>query len=204
MATYTRVPGAPTDTPVQAPATGFRGFLSRLSEAAQSAVAQQKPWGEVFDRHAFGKPDSLADASGRIRKNVSYFRVNYFICLLGLILLSLLWHPGSFFVVALLLVAWAFFFVYRTQPLVIFNRTFSDIEVLGLMGLLTVVVVFLLTDAGSLLISTVVFGFLVICAHAAFRVPDDLFLDEQQSSGGFLSFLGGSVPQPAVSSVSRV
>ncbi|KAJ7538036.1 hypothetical protein O6H91_11G032200 [Diphasiastrum complanatum] len=110
----------------------------------------------------------------------------------------------SLFAIAFLLAAWAFLFVYRSEPLVLFNRTFSEKEVLALMSVITVVVVFLLTDVGSLLMSAVMFGFLIVCAHAAFRVPDDLFLDEQPSSGGFLSFLGENVPKPATIPVSRV
>ncbi|CAD5320738.1 unnamed protein product [Arabidopsis thaliana] len=44
-------------------------------------------------------------------------------------------------------------------------------------------------------------GVALICAHGAFRAPEDLFLDEQEPAAtGFLSFLGGapSSAAPAV------
>lgn len=57
---------------------------------------------------------------------------------------------------------------------------------------LTIFVVFL-TAVGSLLISALMVGLAIVCAHGAFRVPEDLFLDDQEvSSSGFLSFLGGA------------
>ncbi|KAF8406563.1 hypothetical protein HHK36_008651 [Tetracentron sinense] len=38
----------------------------------------------------------------------------------------------------------------------------------------------LFTSVGSLLISTLMIGFAIVCAHGAFRVPEDLFLDDQE------------------------
>lgn len=74
----------------------------------------------------------------------------------------------------------------------ILGRTFSDRETLGLLLLLSLVVVFM-TSVGSLLISAILVGAGIVCAHGAFRVPDDLFLDETEpASIGFLSFLGGA------------
>lgn len=56
----------------------------------------------------------------------------------------------------------------------------------------TIIVVFL-TSVGSLLISAVLVGLAVVCAHGAFRMPEDLFLDDQEPlQTGFLSFIGGA------------
>lgn len=83
--------------------------------------------------------------------------------------------------------------------MVIFGRTFSDRETLGILVVLTIVVVFL-TTVGSLLISALMVGFALVCAHGAFRVPEDLFLDEQEpGNAGFLSFLGGAASSAAAS-----
>jgi hypothetical protein len=62
---------------------------------------------------------------------------------------------------------------------------------------LTIVIVFL-TSVGSLLISALMVGLGIVCAHSAFRVPEDLFLDEQEPTVGFLSFLGGGGSQSPV------
>jgi hypothetical protein len=88
--------------------------------------------------------------------------------------------------------------------LVILGRTFSERETLGILVVLTIVVIFL-TSVGSLLISALMVGFALVCAHGAFRVPDDLFLDDQEpASAGFLSFLGGGASSAAVAAAPAV
>lgn len=88
--------------------------------------------------------------------------------------------------------------------MVIFGRTFADREILGILVVLTVFVVFL-TSVGSLLISGLMIGLGIVCVHGAFRMPEDLFLDEQEPlNSGFLSFLGGAASSAAASSVSHV
>ncbi|NMR96155.1 PRA1 family protein, partial [Vibrio parahaemolyticus] len=74
----------------------------------------------------------------------------------------------------------------------ILGRTFSDFETLALLSAFTVFVVFL-TSVGSVLVSALMLGVAVVCLHGAFRVPEDLFLDDQDNSQatGFLSFLRG-------------
>ncbi|KAK7859143.1 pra1 family protein b2, partial [Quercus suber] len=74
------------------------------------------------------------------------------------------------------------------QPLVILGRTFFDCEI-GLL-LLTVIVIFP-TTVGSFLISMLMLGLAIMCAHDAFRVQEDLFLDDQELANSVvLSFLG--------------
>ncbi|XP_006603265.1 PRA1 family protein B4-like [Glycine max] len=85
-----------------------------------------------------------------------------------------------------LLASWSFLYLFRPldQPIVLFERTF----------------VILPTSVGSLLISSLMVGLAIVCAHGAFRVPEDLFLDNQEpNSSGFLSFLGS-----AAAAVARV
>lgn len=81
--------------------------------------------------------------------------------------------------------------------MVIGGRTFSDREIMGILVVSTIVVVFL-TSVGSLLISALLVGLAVVCAHGAFRMPEDLFLDEQEPiNSGFLSFIGGAASSAA-------
>ncbi|THF96042.1 hypothetical protein TEA_010809 [Camellia sinensis var. sinensis] len=91
---------------------------------------------------------------------------------------------------------WLFLYVFRPSdpPLLIFGRTFTERETLGILVLSTVLVIFL-TSVGSVLISALMVGLAIICGHGALRVPEDLFLDEQEpvaSATGFLSFLAGA------------
>ena len=50
---------------------------------------QRKPTNEFFDRTAVDKPASMGEAWIRIRKNASYFRVNYAIIIVSTMCLSL-------------------------------------------------------------------------------------------------------------------
>ncbi|XP_010264530.1 PREDICTED: PRA1 family protein B4-like [Nelumbo nucifera] len=183
--------------PIATPA--FRAFISRLSETVRHGLSQRRPWSELVDRSAFSRPDSLTEAASRARKNFSYFRINYVTLITAVLALSLLSHPFSLLVLLCLLAAWLFLYLFRPSdpPLVLFGRTFSDRETLGILIVLTAVVVFL-TSVGSLLISALMLGVAIVCAHGAFRVPEDLFLDDQEpATAGFLSFLGGAASSAA-------
>ncbi|KMS99456.1 hypothetical protein BVRB_2g044550 [Beta vulgaris subsp. vulgaris] len=192
-----------SSTPMTTPA--FRSFLSRLTTSARHTFSQARPWYELIDRTAFSRPENLTDAISRIRKNASYFRVNYLTLISAVLALFLISHIFSLLVLLSLLASWCFLYFFRPsdQPVLLFGRTFSDREMLGILSLLTVIVVFL-TSVGSLLISAVLSGLLVVSAHGAFRVPEDLFLDEQEGpNSGLLSFLGGAASSAAVAAASN-
>ncbi|KAL8520314.1 hypothetical protein ACS0TY_011020 [Phlomoides rotata] len=190
-------PQSESQPPIATPA--FRSFIYRLNTTVRQGLAQRRPWLELIDRSSFSRPDSITDAASRVRKNFSYFRVNYISLLAVSLALSLLSHPFSLLVLISLLAAWLFLYLFRPsdQPLVIGGRTFSDREILGILVVSTIVVVFL-TSVGSLLISALLVGLAVVCAHGAFRMPEDLFLDDQEpANSGFLSFLGGAASSAA-------
>ncbi|WVZ16078.1 hypothetical protein V8G54_009060 [Vigna mungo] len=183
-------PGAVlTDAPANNPA--FRAFINHLSTSLRHGLDQRRPWAELADRSAFSKPESFSEATLRVRKNFSYFRVNYYAVVSLILAISLLTNPFSLVLLAGLLASWTFLYLFRPsdQPLVILGRTF---------------VVFL-TSVGSVLVSALMLGVAAVCLHGAFRVPEDLFLDEQDASQttGFLSFLRGpaavATAVPAVS-----
>ncbi|KAJ4892049.1 PRA1 family protein B2 [Raphanus sativus] len=182
----------------------FRTFLSRLSSSLRDGLSQRRPWLELADRSSFARPDSLTDSISRIRKNLAYFKVNYAAIVSLVLAFSLLSHPFSLLVLLSLLGAWMFLYLFRSsdQPLVIFGRGFSDRETLLGLVVATVVVVFM-TSVGSLLTSALTVGVAVVCLHGAFRVPDDLFLDEQEpaANAGLLSFIGNSAATSAAASV---
>ncbi|XP_033147751.1 PRA1 family protein B4-like [Brassica rapa] len=126
--------------------------------------------------------------------NYSYFKVNYLAVATAIVGFSLVTHPFSLAFLLCLLASWLFFYLLRPSdhPVVVFGRTFSDMETLGCLILFSVFVVFL-TDVGSVLVSAVMVGVALVCAHGAFRAPEDLFLDEQETAAtGFLSFLGNA------------
>lgn len=196
--------GAQSQPPIATPA--FRAFLSRFTSSIRQGLSQRRPWYELVDRSALARPENLTDAYSRIRKNLPYFKVNYITLLVVVLAFSLLSHPLSLLVLLGLLAAWVLLYLFRPsdQPLVIFGRTFSDRETLGALVVMTVFVVFL-TSVGSLLISALLIGVAIVCIHGAFRVPEDLFLDDQEPvNTGFLSFLGGAASSAAAAAAPAV
>lgn len=189
--------------PIATPA--FRAFLTRLSTSVSSGFAQRRPWIELIDRTAISKPETLSEAISRIRRNYTYFRVNYITLVTAVLAFSLLSNPFSLILLLALLSGWLFLYFFRPsdQPVVILGRAFTEWETLGVLVVLTIVVVFL-TSVGSLLISAMLIGVGIVCVHGAFRVPEDLFLDEQEGSStngsgvGFLSSFVGVAGPPLV------
>ncbi|XP_073066543.1 PRA1 family protein B4-like [Primulina eburnea] len=186
-----------TATDGQQSSSAVRMFFAGISETVRSGLSNRRPWPELVDRSAFSKPESISEATLRIRKNYQYFRINYLTVVTAVLAISLLTNPFSLILLAGLLAAWMFLYLFRQSsdpPLVVFGRQFSDRETLLFLVISTVVVIFL-TSVGSVLVSALMVGVAIVCAHGAFRVPEDLFLDEQEQStgaSGFLSFFTGA------------
>ncbi|KAG5584915.1 hypothetical protein H5410_045349 [Solanum commersonii] len=187
----TSQPTAADTTQQIGPTPAFRSFINHISTTVQTGFSNRRPWSELLDRSAFSKPESISDATLRIRKNYTYFRINYLSLLAVVLAFSLLTNPFSLLTLSGLLAAWLFLYLFRPSdpPLVLFGRQFSERETLGLLIVSTVVVIFL-TSVGAVLVSALMVGLGIVCIHAAFRAPEDLFLDDQESPAtGFLSFL---------------
>ncbi|RDX85717.1 PRA1 family protein B4, partial [Mucuna pruriens] len=187
-------------TATEAPSQpAFRAILNYLSGSLRQSLSQRRPWSELTDRSALSKPLSFSEATLRVRHNVSYFRVNYYIVVSLILAVSLLSNPVSLFLLLALLGSWLFLYLLRPadQPLRLFGRTFSDFEALSLLAGATFILLFL-TSLGSLLVTAFTLSVSLVAAHAAFRVPEDLFLDERDASqpAGLLSIIRAAVAVP--------
>ncbi|XP_019162595.1 PREDICTED: PRA1 family protein B4-like [Ipomoea nil] len=197
---------APSDAGVVAafvPNPAFRSFLNQIIENVRNGLSQRRPWRELVDRSALSKPESLSEATLRIRKNYAYFRTNYYVIIAAVIGLSLLSNPFTLCLLLALLAAWLFLYVFRPvdQPLVIFGRVFSDFEILAALILSTVLVLFL-TSVGPLLVTSLLVSVAIVCAHSVFRVPEDFYFEEQQAQAqapptGIISLLTGAATKAA-------
>lgn len=176
--------------------SAVRAFLTTISENIRFGLANRRPWLELADRSAFSKPESISEATLRLRKNYNYFRTNYLTIVTAVLAISLLSNPFSLFLLSGLLAAWLFLYVFRQSsdpPIVLFGRQFSDRESLLFLIVSTVAVIFL-TSVGSVLVSALMIGVAIVSLHGAFRAPEDLFVDEQEPQGGvpgFLTLLSG-------------
>lgn len=202
---------AQTQTKAQTQTNAFAGpsfgsFLTRLSDYVRRLISRRRPWLELADRSAFSRPTSLSEATTRIRKNISYFKVNYLAVFGSVLALSLLSHPFSLLTLLSLLAAWLFLYILRPsdQPLVVLKRKFSNGETLGILIVVSLFVIFL-TNVGSLLMSASLIGAGIVCVHGGFRDPEDLFLDDQEVAGtGLFSLISGAASASAAAPSSIV
>ncbi|CAJ1808528.1 unnamed protein product [Sphenostylis stenocarpa] len=198
----TTITNTVTTAETQPSQTAFRALISYFSDSLRHSLSHRRPWPELLDRSALAKPMSFSEATVRVRHNVSYFRVNYYVVVSLILAVSLLTSPFSLVLLLALLASWLVLYLLRPsdRPLHLFGRTFTDFETLSLLAGCSFVLLFL-TPLGSLLVTAFTLSVALVAAHAAFRVPEDLFLDDRDASqpAGFLSILRAAVnvPPPA-------
>lgn len=130
---------------------------------------------------SFSFPDDFKHSLSRINTNVSYFHTNYAMIVLFVLFLSLLWHPVSLIVFIVMMVAWLFLYFLRDDPIVICGYAVDDRVVLTILSIFTVVL--LVTRATVNVVVGVSVGMAIVGLHGAFRMTDDLNVDENQGVG---------------------
>ena len=139
---------------------------------------------------------SCEQATGRIQKNLNYFKINYFLFSAAVLAFFIVTNPSSLIVLAAIAASWTYVYLVRQEPLKIGERPVSDREkLLGMSGA-SILAVFFMSSAGSIMLQAFGVALLAIGAHGSMRVPDDLFIDDANSDSGFFSFL--QPPRPGI------
>ncbi|XP_062108201.1 PRA1 family protein D [Humulus lupulus] len=162
------------------------GLTSQLKEAGQSAMATRRPWGEFFDPAALSFPPSVSDATTRLAQNLTHFRSNYAVVVLAVLFASLIFHPFPLVVLLIVFVAWVFLYFSREEPLTIAGITVDDGIVVVVLGVVTLVALFMTHVWFNFFISIAI-GAGLASLHALLRSTDDLVMDDQQLPYGQLS-----------------
>ncbi|GER46937.1 PRA1 (Prenylated rab acceptor) family protein [Striga asiatica] len=183
MTNYGTIPtsSSPSGSPVDLE------YISRAKERIKAGLGTRRPWREML--RGLGLPRSTREAVACVRENLAYFRMNYAIVILGVLFLSLLWHPISLIVFVAMMAVWLFLYFLRDEPLVVFGRLVTDRVVLVVLAVVTIFVL-LLTHATANILGSLLVGVVLVLVHAAVRRTDDLATDEE-AAGGLLRSAGG-------------
>ena len=92
----------------------------------------------------------------QIWRKLGYFQVNYALIILGIIFLSLLWHPISVIVFIIMFVAWGFCCFAIDEPLVVFGRTLKEELVIGVFSVVKFMALMLIHATMAFLIGLLI------------------------------------------------
>ena len=90
---------------------------------------------EILDRTAYQRPGSFSEATGRMSKNMNYFKINYVLFTAAVLAAFILYNPTSLIILSIVGAAWTYVYLVRTEPLKIGERPVSEREkLLGMSG----------------------------------------------------------------------
>ncbi|KAF8082140.1 hypothetical protein N665_0846s0022 [Sinapis alba] len=156
-------------------------YISHVKHRLKAGLATRRPWRSMFDVESMSLPKGFFDAISRIKTNLVYFRANYAIAVLSMLFVSLLYHPTSLLVLAILVVFWIFLYFLRDDPLVVFGHQVDDRTVMICLSVLTIGML-LFTHATGNILGSLLTAVVLVLIHAAIRRSDNLYSDEEAAA----------------------
>mmetsp|Transcript_30180 Transcript_30180/g.57964 ORF Transcript_30180/g.57964 Transcript_30180/m.57964 type:complete len:229 (+) Transcript_30180:41-727(+) len=189
---------------VEGPPTGVWGAAMETSSAF---LAKQRPWRELVNIRSFSVPNGYLDYGNRLRKNLSYFGVNYLLSLLAIAVALLAFRPTALGMLGVIAAIWVYVFVVRASEMQI-GRYVLNLKLQAIiMFFSSIVVIFYLTNVGAMLGSGMVCGAALICVHAGLRTPEqDIMAENAEGSGtlfkGLTSFVESNISKDSLDKMS--
>jgi len=175
-------------------------------EAAKGLVGRAQPWRTLLDIRALSLPNGWLDLGARVRKNLLFFAINYVVLVLGMMAMLLAFRPTTLGMLTALGMLWMYVLhVRRDEMNVLGVRLGVRAQAIALL-VLTLGVVFFLTNAAAMLSSVCSAGVAVAVVHSALRKPQQDIQAEAEGDGtlykGFTSFVESNLSNEALSKVS--
>lgn len=146
--------------------------MESAKDALERARASVRPWQSWADRNAYERPENAGEALARAKKNAGVFKANYALVVVGCAAVTLATSPRALLTLAV--VATVAVRVLSMQ-VSIAGKTLTPAERAVLVCAAAFVSLFILTDAGAVLLTGACVGLVAVAAHAAAYTYEELF-----------------------------
>ncbi|XP_075483310.1 PRA1 family protein G2-like [Primulina tabacum] len=162
--------------------------ISRSTQNLTVCLSRARPWPEFLATTAIiDLPPSFSAATHRLRRNSSYFSVNYAIIVTACAAASLIGAPIALIVIGFVFFLWLILHFFREDPLLIWGYHVNDLAVILGLVLVSIAALWIIGPLNNLSIGIGV-GLLIFAIHGVLRNPEGLFLDENDAvSDGLVS-----------------
>ncbi|KAK8568634.1 hypothetical protein V6N13_106537 [Hibiscus sabdariffa] len=158
-------------------------MVARAREHLGTILGSRRKWHDMIKIHSLNLPPNVNEAARRIQTNAVFFKTNYVIVVALLLFLTLLLHPVSLIIIAIIIGAWLLQYILRDHPLSIYGFVIDRSTIITVLTLFTIAV-FFLTDVMNNIMTGFLFGFTVVLLHGLFRTTDDLSTGDEKDVSG--------------------
>ncbi|XP_075494706.1 PRA1 family protein G2-like isoform X3 [Primulina tabacum] len=162
--------------------------ISRSTQNLSACLSRARPWPLFLATTAvIDVPPSFSAATQRLRRNASYFSVNYAIIVTACAAVSLIGAPIALILIGFVFFLWLILHFFREDPLLIWGYHVNDWAVILGLVVISIAALWITGPLNNLSIGISV-GLLIFVIHGVLRNPEGLYLDENDAvSDGLVS-----------------